>query len=271
MAHQFGAWLATGDRAMKDRQDRQDRQDTKDSEGFVVGVHAVSAALLQGRVRALWLDAARQDALLQALRESTPYQDTDRSTLDAMVPGVRHQGVVARCVAQRPLNEDDLIALLEVVQDPPFLIVLEGVQDPHNLGACLRSAEAAGVHAVIAPRDRAVGITPVVRKVASGAAEVVPFVQVTNLARTLRLLKERGVWLVGTTDRAPQSLYEANLTGPLALLMGTEGRGLRRLTAESCDFLVHIPMQGTIESLNVSVAAGICLFEALRQRQAAHR
>jgi 23S rRNA (guanosine2251-2'-O)-methyltransferase len=154
------------------------------------------------------------------------------------------------------------------LQEPAFLLVLDGVQDPHNLGACLRSADAAGVHAVIAPRDRAVGLTAAARKVASGAAETVPFIQVTNLARTLRALKDDRVWLVGADGDASQPLYGANLTGPLGLVMGAEDRGLRRLTAGHCDFLVHIPMLGTVESLNVSVATGVCLFEALRQRQA---
>ena len=245
-----------------------------DADVFVYGVHAVYAALAQGRVRALWLDAARQDSRFHALRTAAaniPFQDTHRKALDAMVPGVRHQGVVARCAGHEPLAEEDLPALLHLLQTPPFLLVLDGVQDPHNLGACLRSADAAGVHAVIAPRDRAAGITPVVRKVASGAAEVVPFIQVTNLARTLRALKEIGVWVVGTTGDATQSLYEVDLTGPLALMMGTEGRGLRRLSAESCDSLVRIPMLGTVESLNVSVATGVCLFEALRQRQVSNR
>ncbi|CAK0776376.1 23S rRNA 2'-O-ribose G2251 methyltransferase [Gammaproteobacteria bacterium] len=230
------------------------------------------AALTQGRVRTLWLDVGRHDVRLQAIREvavSIPCHHTERKALEAMVPGVRHQGVVARCIGQPMLTEDDLPSLLKILQEPAFLLVLDGVQDPHNLGACLRCADAAGVHAVIAPRDRAVGLTPVVRKVASGAAEAVPFVQVTNLARTLRALKDDGVWLVGADGNAPQTLYGANLTGPLALVMGTEGRGLRRLSAEHCDFLVHIPMLGTVESLNVSVATGICLFEALRQRQVA--
>ncbi|CAK0759879.1 23S rRNA 2'-O-ribose G2251 methyltransferase [Gammaproteobacteria bacterium] len=241
-----------------------------DTETLIYGVHAVRAALAQGRVRNLWLDASRQDARLQAVRTmaaTLPCQNIERKVLDAMVPGVRHQGVVARCLGQALLTEDDLPALLGTLQEPAFLLVLDGVQDPHNLGACLRNADAAGVHAVIAPRDRAAGLTPAVRKVASGAAEVVPFVQVTNLARALRTLKENGMWLVGADGNASQSLYEVSLTGPLVLVMGTEGRGLRRLSAELCDFLVHIPMLGTVESLNVSVASGICLFEALRQRQ----
>ncbi len=166
-------------------------------------------------------------------------------------------------------NEDDLFDLLESLHEPPFLLVLDGVQDPHNLGACLRSADAAGVHAIIAPKDRAVALTDTVRKIACGAAEHLPFVMVTNLARTLNRLKEAGLWLVGTADDAKESLYDVDLTGPLALVMGAEGKGLRRLTRECCDFLVHIPMTGSVECLNVSVATGVCLFEAVRQRRKA--
>jgi len=172
-------------------------------------------------------------------------------------------------VAVTQKNEDDLFALLEHLHEPPFLLVLDGVQDPHNLGACLRSADAAGAHAVIAAKDRAVGLTDTVRRVACGAAEHIPFVVVTNLARTLTHLKEAGLWLVGTVDDARESLYDIDLTGPLALVMGAEGKGLRRLTHERCDFLVRIPMSGSVECLNVSVATGVCLFEAVRQRRKA--
>lgn len=164
-------------------------------------------------------------------------------------------------------NEDDLFDILDNLKQPPFLLILDCIQDPHNLGACLRSADAAGVHAVVAPKDRAVSLTETVRKVACGAAEHVPFVMVTNLARTLKQLKEQGLWLVGTADDAKQSLFDVDLTGPLALVMGAEGKGLRRLTREYCDFLVHIPMAGSVECLNVSVATGVCLFEAVRQRK----
>jgi 23S rRNA (guanosine2251-2'-O)-methyltransferase len=166
------------------------------------------------------------------------------------------------------LQEEDLEGLLDVLEEDPLLLILDGVQDPHNLGACLRTAEAAGVHAVIVPKDRAVGITPIVRKAAAGAAEIIPVVQVTNLARVLRLLKQRGVWLYGTSDQAQANLWQQDLRGPLALVMGGEGDGLRRLTAELCDHLVAIPMAGRIESLNVSVATGVCLYEIRRQRQA---
>lgn len=165
-------------------------------------------------------------------------------------------------------SEDDLLEIIEQAPTDPFVLILDGIQDPHNLGACLRSAGAAGVHAVVAPRDRAVGLTDSARLTAAGAAERVPFIQVTNLARTMKALKEAGLWLVGTADETARSLYEANLTGPLAIVMGAEGKGLRRLTAKRCDYLVRIPMYGVVSCLNVSVATGICLFEAVRQRVA---
>lgn len=166
----------------------------------------------------------------------------------------------------RTLNENSLLELVERISGPPFLLVLDGVQDPHNLGACMRTAEAAGVHALIAPRDRAVSLTDTVSRIACGAAEKLPFAQVTNLARTLDQLKERGIWTVGAIAETTQSLYETDLSGPIAIVMGFEGSGLRRLTREKCDILVQIPMLGTMESLNVSVATGVCLFESVRQR-----
>ena len=175
----------------------------------------------------------------------------------------RHSDLTA---AVRARTEDDLHTLLDQLEEPPLLLILDGVQDPHNLGACLRTADAAGVQAVVVPKDRSVGLTEVARVVACGAAEVVPLIQVTNLARCLKALKKRGIWLVGTTDKAGQSLYEIDLNGPLGVVMGAEGRGLRRLVAEQCDFLVNIPMQGVVPCLNVSVATGVCLFEAVRQR-----
>ena len=174
--------------------------------------------------------------------------------------------MVAEYQRMQEYNENDLYDLLDQLEDTPFLLVLDGVTDPHNLGACLRTADAAGIQAVIAPKDNAAGLTPTARKVASGAAETVPFIPVTNLARTLDNLKERGIWLTGTSDKASQNLYQADLKGPMALVMGAEGAGIRRLTEERCDFLVSIPMQGQVSSLNVSVATGVCLYEALRQR-----
>jgi 23S rRNA (guanosine2251-2'-O)-methyltransferase len=174
--------------------------------------------------------------------------------------------VVAESKAKAALNEAGLNQLLDNLAEPPLLLILDGVTDPHNLGACLRTADAAGVHALIVPRDKACGLTAVVRKVASGAAETVPFVQVTNLARTLKALKQRNIWLVGTDLDTEQDIYEADLSGPLALVMGAEGKGMRRLTREQCDFLVKLPMRGSVQSLNVSVSTGICLYEAVRQR-----
>ncbi len=240
----------------------------------VFGLHTVEN-LLSGDcagVVEIWVQAKRRDARLERIlkaahRGRIPVHTEERQFLDQMVAGARHQGVVAEYRGVPPLAEPDLEPLLESLDGPPLLLVLDGVQDPHNLGACLRSADAAGVHAVIAPRDRAVGLTATVHKVASGAAQSVPFVQVANLARALARLRDRGVWVVGTADAADHSLYGADLRGPLALVLGGEGKGLRRLTREQCDLLVCIPMHGAVESLNVSVAAGVCLFEAVRQRK----
>ncbi|MGH8453429.1 MAG: 23S rRNA (guanosine(2251)-2'-O)-methyltransferase RlmB [Nevskiales bacterium] len=240
---------------------------------LVVGWHAVLAALrLPGStVKEIWLRRGREDRrseeLLQLAHErNVPLRTVDAAVLDERAEGVNHQGVLAYVAGGRVLDEDDLDRLLDGLGHPPFLLVLDGVQDPHNLGACLRTADAAGVDAVIAPRDRAVGLTPAARKTAAGAAETLPFVQVTNLARCLRELQERGIWVIGTAGEAEQTLYQADLKGPLALVLGAEEKGMRRLTRENCDLLVRIPMQGTVESLNVSVATAICLYEALRQR-----
>jgi 23S rRNA (guanosine2251-2'-O)-methyltransferase len=244
---------------------------------LVFGLHAVEAALKRDAesIEQLWCDKQRRDKRLQgvlqlaAKRGIKPLQ-LSRVELDSIVPGGKHQGIVAQVAqssAASARNETFLEQLLTELHVPPFLLVLDGVTDPHNLGACLRSADAAGVHAVIAPRDRACGLTPVVRKVASGAAETVPFVQVTNLARTLKMVRDAGIWVVGTAlEEGAVSLYQRDLTGPLALVLGAEGKGIRRLTRENCDDLVFVPMVGTVQSLNVSVATGICLFEALRQR-----
>jgi 23S rRNA (guanosine2251-2'-O)-methyltransferase len=163
-------------------------------------------------------------------------------------------------------TEEDLFIIIEHLDADPFLLILDSIQDPHNLGACLRTADAAGIHAVVTPRDRAASITDTVRHVAQGAVETVPFIQVTNLARTMKALQKTGLWLVGAADQAEQLIYDVDLTGPLGLVMGSEGRGLRRLTRENCDFLIRIPMSGKVECLNVSVASGVCLYEAVRQR-----
>lgn len=240
---------------------------------LIAGLHAVRTALGHGDggVLELWYDPQRRDRRLREVLElarkaRVTVRAMQRDELDRLTGGANHQGVAARAALPTALDERVLDGLLADLSSPPFLLILDGVQDPHNLGACLRTADAAGVHAVIAPRDRSVGLTPTVCKVASGAAGRVAYVQVTNLARTLKRLRNDGVWLIGTADQAQGSLYDADLSGPLALLMGGEGRGLRRLTQEHCDLLVSLPMQGVVESLNVSVATGIVLYEALRQR-----
>lgn len=243
------------------------------ADDLIFGLHAVNAALLRHpeTVLELWLDRERDDRTLRELNQAAESQGiavqrVARRRLDALVPGCRHQGVVARIRQVRTGGDKELLELLAGLKSPPLLLVLDGVQDPHNLGACLRSADAAGAHAVVIPRDRAAGLTAIARKVASGAAETVPLFQVANLARTLAELKQAGVWIAGLTGEAQQPIYDLDLSGPLALVLGAEGRGLRRLTRESCDWLVRIPMHGTVESLNVSVAAGVCLFEVSRQR-----
>ena len=219
------------------------------------------------------IDARIKDLLKMAEASNVRTMQVDRNRLDGLAGmNGRHQGVIAR-VVDTPIPYKDIHDILESdLTEPPFFLVLDGVEDPHNLGACLRVADAMGVHAVIAPKDRAVGLNATVRKVASGAAETVPFIAVTNLARTLRDLKEAGVFVVGTAMEAakgmdaPTSLLETKLDGPIALVLGAEGDGIRRLTAETCDALVTIPMFGSVESLNVSVASGICLYEVRRQR-----
>ncbi|MDJ0741552.1 MAG: 23S rRNA (guanosine(2251)-2'-O)-methyltransferase RlmB [Gammaproteobacteria bacterium] len=243
---------------------------------LIVGIHAVRSALKHGneRIDRLWFDAERRDRRLRQLldeahRHGVKARASDKAELDRMTGGANHQGVVAHGEVPTSLGEAALDELLGTRDTPPLLLVLDGITDPHNLGACLRSADAAGVHAVVAPRDRAGGLTPVVCKVASGAAATVPFVQVTNLARTLRYLQDtHRVFVVGTAGDADTALFDADLTGPLALVMGAEGDGMRRLTRDTCDRLVRLPMLGSVESLNVAVATGVCLYEALRQRRA---
>ena len=209
-------------------------------------------------------DARARDLLQLAEESAVRVVMSPGDRLDTLAGHDKHQGVVAKIA---PVKQHyDLDELLEDLKEPPLLLVLDGVQDPHNLGACLRTADAFGVHAVIAPKDRAVGINQTVSKVACGAAETVPFISVTNLARTLRDLKDKGVWIAGTAADADQDLFNAKLDGPLAWVLGAEGTGMRRLTRELCDFTVNIPMFGTVESLNVSVSTGVCLFETRRQR-----
>ena len=242
--------------------------------GVVYGLHAV-ASLLANRPESIdgLLVSASADRRLAGIVEraqsaGVAVEKVSRRELDQQFPGARHQGVVARVSSGScALPERTLPDFLAALEEPAFLLVLDGVQDPHNLGACLRTADAAGVHAVILPKDRAVGITPVVHKVACGAVQSMPVFTVTNLARTLRALREAGVWLFGASDDAGQGLYAADLKGPIALVLGGEGSGLRRLTRELCDHMVAIPMAGAVESLNVSVATGVLLFEAVRQRR----
>ncbi len=219
-----------------------------------------------------WIDNGRRDRRLRELIDEfnkldIAFHPSDREELDRLAPDLNHQGVLVRARAPAALGENALRQLLERIEPPYLLLVLDGVQDPHNLGACLRTADAAGVHAVIAPKDRSVGLTPVVCKVASGAAESIPFVQVTNLARTLEMLaKEYQVWITGTAGESDMSLYDADFQGSTAIVMGAEEKGMRRLTREHCDQLISLPMAGSVESLNVAVATGVTLFEAIRQR-----
>ena len=238
----------------------------------VFGFHAVLARLRSDpkSVLEVYLDEARNDARARDLvsfceRTGTRLMRVPVKRLDGFYGGGRHQGVVARIEVQS--SGVTLEELLQNIQTPPLLLVLDGITDPHNLGACLRVANAAGAHAVIAPKDRAAGITPTVSKVASGAAESTPYVMVTNLARALAEIKEKNVWVVGADERAEKALYEADLPDSIAWVLGAEGEGMRRLTRETCDILVRVPMRGQVESLNVSVAAGICLFESVRRRK----
>ncbi len=236
------------------------------------GWHAVEAVLKREpeRLQQVWIQTGRQDKRVKSIADTLDslgvrWKVVHRRELDERVSGV-HQGIVAAVSESREWTEDDLLAQLAGSDKPPFLLVLDGVTDPHNLGACMRTADAVGVQAVIVPKDRSASLTPVARKVACGAAETVPFVRVTNLARFLRSLQDQGVWLIGTAGEAKATLYQADFKGPVALVMGAEGKGMRRLTREHCDQLINIPMLGHVDSLNVSVATGVCLYEALRQR-----
>ncbi|MEX2131023.1 MAG: 23S rRNA (guanosine(2251)-2'-O)-methyltransferase RlmB [Pseudohongiellaceae bacterium] len=248
------------------------------SQQWVAGIHAVTELIQRhpGDVLRLLLQQDRRDKRMETLlalatRAGIKTETVSRQDLDVLV-GSTHQGVVAQCSVTDVLRPESwLPAMLENLSHEPLLLVLDEITDPHNFGACLRSADAAGVDAVIIPRDNAAPVNMTVRKVASGAVDTVPIVAVTNLARTLKLLKDRGIWLVGAAAEAEIGIYNQDLTGPLALVMGSEGKGLRRLTRENCDFLVAIPMAGALSSLNVSVATGVCLFEAVRQRRGGSR
>jgi 23S rRNA (guanosine2251-2'-O)-methyltransferase len=237
----------------------------------LTGFHAITSRLRQRpeTVHEIYVDAERNDGRVKELKDLAKRLNVrvipvDMKRLDGMTGGVRHQGVVAQA---EPVNMPQFIEdVLEGISEPPLILILDGIQDPHNLGACLRVADGAGAHAVIAPKDRSVGLTTAAIKVASGAAEAIPYIVVTNLARTMRDLKDKGIWLVGADDSAPESIYKAKIDGAVGMVLGAEGEGLRRLTKESCDLLVSIPMMGTVDSLNVSVASGICLYEARRRR-----
>lgn len=240
------------------------------------GIHAVQAALEYSpkQIRRAWVDSQRQDTRLKPVLDELaalgiPLEKTERKKLERMADGKNHQGIVVAVELPAMLGEDQLKQDVEALTQTPFYLVLDQVQDPHNLGACLRTADAVGVHGIIVTKDNAAGITPTVCKVASGAAETVPVYQVTNLARVLRWLKEQNIWVMGAAGEAEQTIYQMKLDMPLALVMGAEGSGMRHLTRQHCDFLVKIPMVGQVESLNVSVAAGVLLYEVFRQKQLA--
>ncbi len=240
---------------------------------YIFGLHAVES-LLRNRpksIRCLYVQTERHDqkinSLIQIAKQvKIPIDYQSRQELDRLTDDANHQGIVADCAKAPAYTERDLPSLLDNLSSPAFILILDGVQDPHNLGACFRSADGAGVQMLIAPKDKAVSITPVVSKVASGATETIPFVQVTNLVRAMEILKEAGIWIYGAAAEAETSIFQTDLRGPLALVLGAEGAGLRRLTREHCDALMRIPMQGSVASLNVSVATAICLFEVVRQR-----
>jgi 23S rRNA (guanosine2251-2'-O)-methyltransferase len=240
---------------------------------LVYGLHSVEALLHRSPDRVTSILIAQNthntkinQMITLAEAAGISIKKVEREALDKMTSGGTHQGVVAQCSHREQYSESDIIPLLAKVSGPPFLLILDQIEDPHNLGACLRVADAAGIQMVITPKHHSTSITPTVSKVACGAAETVPFIQVTNLSQCIRKLQKEGVWVFGMAGEAEMSLYQADLKGPLALVTGAEGAGLRRLTRECCDTLLHIPMHGTVGSLNVSVATGICLFEAVRQR-----
>jgi len=244
------------------------------SKHILFGFHAVTVRLktAAASISEIHIDQTRRDQRMRQFVErckeaGVKLVESDDDRLHKLCGTHRHQGVVARVSAlQQHHSLDDVLDEVEAAEAAPLVLVLDGVTDPHNLGACLRVADGAGAHAVVAPKDHAVGLNATVAKVASGAAETVPYLMVTNLARTLGELKERNIWVIGTSDQAEKSIYDLDLKGPVALVLGAEGEGMRALTAKTCDELVRIPMKGAVESLNVSVAAGVCLYEALRQR-----
>ena len=244
---------------------------------LINGIHAVESALKNDpdNIVQVWIAENKRNQRVKELinhaqKRGLVSNRADTAMLDKLAKTHQHQGVVAEYNAPKAYSENDILDLIDNLNDTdtkPLLLVLDGVTDPHNLGACLRTAEGAGVHAVIAPKDNAVGLTPAARKVASGAAETMPFIQVTNLVRTMEKLKKMGIWFIGTSDKSNGDLYTYDFKTPSAIVMGAEGKGLRRLTEEHCDTLVSIPMAGQVSSLNVSVATGVCLFEVVRQRK----
>lgn len=244
------------------------------SNEWVVGINAVAAALENdaGNVREVLVEARARNPRLQEIAEAAraagiSVRTVPGDALEKLSSGNRHQGVAANYAASKHYDEHDLESLLAAATGPALLLILDGVQDPHNLGACLRSAAAAGATAVVIPKDKSAPVNATVRKTSAGAADRIPIVRVTNLARTLETMKQAGVWMVGLAGEATQSLYAVDLTGPIGIVMGGEGEGMRRLTREHCDYLAQIPMSGAVESLNVSVATGIALFEVKRQRR----
>ena len=244
---------------------------------LIFGIHAVESLIKNNKqsITELVVLKGRHDKRLSRLMKQAkglPFRQATRRELDGIAHSESHQGVIAYANASseeasgRLIKENDLPSFLEAIEGKPIILLLDGVTDPHNFGACLRSADAAGVHLVITPKDRSVGLTPSVRKVACGAAETMPICQVTNLVRAMETLKDAGIWIAGAAGEAEDTLYDIDFKGPMAVVMGAEGAGLRRLTRENCDYLIKIPMAGEVSSLNVSVATGICLYEVVRQR-----
>ena len=238
---------------------------------WIHGFHAVEAAIREDRVTRVIVDPSRKDKRMQGLYNlleefKIRYERADGATIEKMAQDSRHQGVIAQIEVRGAESEEFLYKLLDQLEHPPFLLILDEVQDPHNVGACLRSAEAFGVDAVVVPKDNACGLTAIARKVSSGSSERVPFIEVTNLSRMLEKIKERGIWVSGLAGGGEATIFSSDLRGPIAIVMGSEGSGIRRLTEKHCDFIIKIPMEGEIESLNVSVATGVTLAEAYRQR-----
>ncbi len=248
-------------------------EDELSKKEYINGLHSVKIALKydSASIDVLMVDKRRTDnkvaaIMAEASKKNVDVRRVDKKELDNLCPEENHQGVMLVVNGVKPQGETEFFELIKNLGAPPFILVLDSVQDPHNLGACMRTANAAGVHAVIAPRDKAVGLTSVVHKVSCGASQATPFFQVTNLSRILKQMQKEGIWIVGAAGEVEQSYFDVDYKGAIAIVLGSEGEGLRRLTRENCDYLVKIPMTGIVESLNVSVAAGIFMFEARKQR-----